>query len=149
MITDASYALARAVRAQDPPQWWYISASHLHMTCNRLGLLNAEEVYHGRLMARAADHVAVTRPQLWHRLWNQRQAAEATWRSCLVGRDCPMTCVRSLNGDVILNSTHDDTIDTAHWVDPIRPCSPRAPPRRGLPQPSRPDLDPHLVTRLT
>lgn len=45
-----------------------ILSSHLHMTANRLGLKNAEEVYLSRLLWRACSELAGSEPELWKRL---------------------------------------------------------------------------------
>jgi hypothetical protein len=45
-----------------------IQGSHVHMTGNRLGLANAEEVYLSRLLTRALEGVEERDPELWSRL---------------------------------------------------------------------------------
>ena len=50
----ASRLLSRSIGAADLATHQRIGGSHLHMTANRLGLSNAEEVYLGRLLELAA-----------------------------------------------------------------------------------------------
>lgn len=45
-----------------------VLSSHLHMTANRLGLRNGEEVYLARLLWRTATELADSEPTLWSRL---------------------------------------------------------------------------------
>lgn len=45
-----------------------ILSSHLHMTANRLGLKNAEEIYLARLLWRSFSELAGLAPELWNRL---------------------------------------------------------------------------------
>jgi hypothetical protein len=51
-----------------------ICASHLHMTANRLGLNNREEVYLGRILLQAAGAVAEADPGWWSELWSFRRS---------------------------------------------------------------------------
>jgi hypothetical protein len=48
--------------------------SHAHMTCNRLGLLVAEEAYLGRMLSRAARDVADADLGFWDDVWTARRA---------------------------------------------------------------------------
>ncbi len=50
----ASRLLSRSIRVADLPTHQRIGVSQLHMTANRLGLSNAEEVYLGRLLELSA-----------------------------------------------------------------------------------------------
>lgn len=47
---------------------WRIGASQLHMTANRLGFLNSEEVYLSRLLQLAVDELRHSDPPRWDRL---------------------------------------------------------------------------------
>jgi hypothetical protein len=47
-----------------------IGASQLHMTANRTGVTNAEEVYLGRILERAAKDLAVIEPVRWRAVWD-------------------------------------------------------------------------------
>ncbi|HEX6910930.1 MAG TPA: lantibiotic dehydratase C-terminal domain-containing protein [Longimicrobium sp.] len=51
-----------------------LAHSHAHMTCNRIGLLVAEEAYLGRMLWRAARDVADVSPDLWADAWAARRA---------------------------------------------------------------------------
>lgn len=54
-LARAGAALRRAVMPTDGGAWPRIATSHLHMTANRLGLLNAEEIYVSRLVSRTLE----------------------------------------------------------------------------------------------
>jgi hypothetical protein len=58
---------------------WFPAASHIHMTANRLGLSNAEEVYLSRMLARAVEAFRAHEPRVWERLWSAH--ADFTRRS--------------------------------------------------------------------
>lgn len=51
-----------------------LAHSHAHMSCNRIGLLVAEEAYLGRMLWRAARDVADASPELWADAWDARRA---------------------------------------------------------------------------
>jgi hypothetical protein len=57
-----------------------ILSSHLHMTANRLGLKNGEEIYLSRLLWRTFSELASSEPALWKRL-EQSLAEQAGARS--------------------------------------------------------------------
>lgn len=58
-LLDASRRLAAATAELPRERWYRLVTSQIHMTANRLGLSNPEEVYLGRLMVRAlADREA-------------------------------------------------------------------------------------------
>jgi hypothetical protein len=61
-----------AVHVADLPsdQRRHLTASHLHMTVNRIGVINAEEVYAGRLLSLAARELAAG--AAWRALWRKR-----------------------------------------------------------------------------
>jgi hypothetical protein len=61
-------ALGREVRETALPVRRTVLSSHLHMTANRLGLSNLEEVYLGRILWRAADESRAACPALGERL---------------------------------------------------------------------------------
>lgn len=52
-LVDAVRRFAPTIADLEPAKRWRIAASHLHMTANRLGLLNADEVYLSRIAERA------------------------------------------------------------------------------------------------
>lgn len=49
-----------------------VLVSHLHMTANRLGLTNPEEVYLSRLLTRTLERVEERDPELWERVGTAR-----------------------------------------------------------------------------
>ncbi|MBV9773857.1 MAG: hypothetical protein JO040_07900 [Gemmatimonadetes bacterium] len=68
-ITVGARRLAREIRKLDDAGRWTVAASQLHMTANRLGLLNPEELYLGRILWRAARELAVSEPVFWKEAW--------------------------------------------------------------------------------
>lgn len=66
----ASRQLSREARTADAGTRCRIGASQLHMTANRLGVTNAEEVYLGRILEHAARDLATTDPVWWQSTWN-------------------------------------------------------------------------------
>lgn len=67
---EAARSLAQVTRRLDSGRKWHLAASQLHMTANRLGLVNAEEVYLGRILWRAARSLAASDPTAWRDLWD-------------------------------------------------------------------------------
>ena len=67
--------LARGIRAAGDDERWIIGASQLHMTANRLGVLNAEELYLGQILSRAAGELATADPVFWRGVWARRKAS--------------------------------------------------------------------------
>lgn len=57
-----------------PAARWDFAASHLHMTANRLGLTNGEEVYLARMLAQAVQALRRERPETWRQFWAARAA---------------------------------------------------------------------------
>jgi hypothetical protein len=68
LLTEASRRLDRHLQGASAPVRWRAASSHIHMTANRLGLKNAEEVYLGRILWRAARQVSISDPSLCQRL---------------------------------------------------------------------------------
>jgi hypothetical protein len=68
LIAEASRRLSLHFRDVSVPARWRIASSQLHMTSNRLGLKNPEEVYFARILWRAAQQLSVSDPSLWRRL---------------------------------------------------------------------------------
>lgn len=64
----AAWRLALEIGQAPTPVRRSVATSQLHMTANRLGLGNPEEVYLGRALWRAAGAFAETEPELWKRL---------------------------------------------------------------------------------
>lgn len=64
LLAEAGRALAAALTELAPAARETVKASQMHMTANRLGLLNAEESYLTRLMCRCAEAVEAREPQL-------------------------------------------------------------------------------------
>lgn len=55
LLTQAARGLSRAVRSAPAARRRILGISHLHMTANRLGLINPEEAYLCRLLSRTAQ----------------------------------------------------------------------------------------------
>lgn len=53
LLTEAAQCLARRIRETRDSVRWRILTSQLHMTSNRIGLINLEEVYVGHILRRA------------------------------------------------------------------------------------------------
>lgn len=64
--------LSSGLSGLHPDARWHVAASHVHMTANRIGLTNAEEVYLSRLLARAVGSVRHETPEAWKRVWELR-----------------------------------------------------------------------------
>ena len=71
-IAEGARRLADALRWTDPDRWWRIGTSQLHMTANRLGLTNPEEVYLGRILWRAVRDLRVGDAVFWTSMWASR-----------------------------------------------------------------------------
>ncbi|HEX2093811.1 MAG TPA: lantibiotic dehydratase C-terminal domain-containing protein [Longimicrobiaceae bacterium] len=69
-IAAAARRLAWEARDATPDQQWRIGSSQIHMTANRLGLLNPEEAYLGRMLWRATRELADTDPAFWRETWD-------------------------------------------------------------------------------
>lgn len=61
--------LARGIRKAQEGARWIITASQLHMTANRLGLLNPEELYLSQILSRAVQELSTTDPDFWRGAW--------------------------------------------------------------------------------
>lgn len=81
--------LSRKLRGAAAPIRHRILTSHLHMTANRLGLRNSDEIYLMRMLGRSLTTIAVTQPWWWSEL-QQALARRAT------GDDAPATRLRDL-----------------------------------------------------
>lgn len=79
----ASRRLSRKARGTDAATRLRIGASQLHMTANRIGFTNAEEVYLGRILERAARDLATTRPAWWRSVWDGLLQSHASVESPL------------------------------------------------------------------
>lgn len=93
---EAARRLAREVRSgADEPVRRRIALSQLHMTANRAGLLNPEEVYLGRMLWRAALELAEADPSSWSAAWEARRQQEtaAGRLSSMVGPALETLCV--------------------------------------------------------
>lgn len=67
-LTDFARRLQQEIARADPQVRQRILLSQMHMTANRLGLLNPEEVYLGRLLTRSALALAEAEPARWRGL---------------------------------------------------------------------------------
>jgi thiopeptide-type bacteriocin biosynthesis protein len=97
LLTQAARALSRAIRGAPSARRRIVGVSHLHMTANRLGLINAEEAYLCRLLSRTAEDLfgssTVDRAALLAPWRSPNGAATATPRSA---RDLRRQALRSL-----------------------------------------------------
>jgi hypothetical protein len=57
-LTEAARSLGWQIRETTDAVWWQIASSHLHMTSNRMGLTNVEEIYLGQILRRALADAA-------------------------------------------------------------------------------------------
>jgi len=73
----AARRLAHELRGCGDKQRWRIGSSQVHMTANRLGLRNPEEVYLGRILQRAVNGVMEADPALRRRLVDAHRAQAA------------------------------------------------------------------------
>jgi hypothetical protein len=64
----AAACLRSRLVALSPDARSSVACSHMHMTANRLGLSNQEEVYLSRLLSRAVESLSRTQPDRWRRL---------------------------------------------------------------------------------
>jgi hypothetical protein len=60
MLADGALLLSQSTRSASNPVRWRILSSQLHMTWNRMGIRNLEEVYLGRILWRAVRHLVDT-----------------------------------------------------------------------------------------
>jgi hypothetical protein len=67
-LSVAARALAAAARPAGEAVARRIAASQVHMSANRLGLLNPEEVYLERVLWRAVREIGAQDPSLWERI---------------------------------------------------------------------------------
>lgn len=71
-LAEASRALAWTVREAPDEARRTLSAAQVHMTANRLGLANADEVYLSRMLSRALAASAEDDPAFWRAAWEAR-----------------------------------------------------------------------------
>lgn len=76
MLTSAARALEIHLRGVADPVWWRIVGSQLHMTANRLDLMNVEEVYLGQILRRALAHAADEDAELLSHLLAEPEPAD-------------------------------------------------------------------------
>jgi hypothetical protein len=69
-MAEGARTLARAVRGVADEPRRFIGISHLHMTANRLGMRNPDEVYLCRMLARAVAAVREEHPDAWRAAWD-------------------------------------------------------------------------------
>jgi hypothetical protein len=64
-LGEAARCLSREIQAAAPDVRRQIGTSQIHMTANRLGLSNPEEIYLGRIVCRAVREIEETEPATW------------------------------------------------------------------------------------
>jgi hypothetical protein len=75
-FADLCRAFAVEIRDIEEGQRWFVCASQMHMSANRLGLFNPEEVYISRLFWRTARDLAESEWRSWKRWWQAHESAE-------------------------------------------------------------------------
>lgn len=73
-LAGACARLAPEIAALDPRRRWHLAASHIHMTANRLGLTNADEIQLSRIAWHAANHLRTIDEYGWRTLWSGRSS---------------------------------------------------------------------------
>ena len=68
-LAEGARALAHAVRGAPGPVRRMVATGQMHMTSNRLGLRNGDEVYLCRMLARAFEAAAAEDPASWRAAW--------------------------------------------------------------------------------
>jgi hypothetical protein len=83
LLAEAAVRLRAGLEDLSPQQRWYLCASHLHMTANRMGIMNPEEVYLSRILFRVLEVLRAGKPELWMRLQSgtSRRKMDAAQRS--------------------------------------------------------------------
>jgi hypothetical protein len=81
VLARSAMQLAEVHKDRPWREWWSVATSHVHMTSNRLGLCNAEEVYVARLMRRTAETVRHEMPGVWRSAWRSRPVLRSAARS--------------------------------------------------------------------
>jgi hypothetical protein len=72
ILAEAADLLRRQTLALSPHARRRIAFGHIHMTANRLGLLNPEEAYVSRMLWRAFEAINGQSPDIWLKLWGRR-----------------------------------------------------------------------------
>lgn len=73
-LAEAARALRSELRRLPVDRRYAIGVSHMHMTANRLGLMNPDEVYLSRVLSRAVESVASEDPAFWRDAWHSHRA---------------------------------------------------------------------------
>jgi hypothetical protein len=71
-LDQGSFLLANQLRSLEWRKCHHLAASHLHMTANRLGLNNAEEIYVLRILSRACTSLRLQQPHDWAEFLSRR-----------------------------------------------------------------------------
>lgn len=78
MLFAGAKGLANQVSTLSAERRWRISSSHMHMTANRLGILNPEEAYISRMLVRAVEAMRLRYPATWALLWRFSERLRST-----------------------------------------------------------------------
>ncbi len=73
-LVNISRGLAAEISGLSRQAHWPITSSHIHMTANRIGLNNPEEVYLSRLLWRGVERLRQWYPGTWRLLWLRHSA---------------------------------------------------------------------------
>jgi hypothetical protein len=76
LLSEGARRLRREIQTGDLQTWSRIAVSQLHMTANRLGLGNPEELYLGRLLYLSAQETRRSWPARWAELFAERRSPE-------------------------------------------------------------------------
>ena len=75
-LAKAANRLSQDIWSAGEVQRLNIGTSQMHMTANRLGLFNSEEVYLSQILRRAAQKIIELNSSAWNRIWNSRNKPE-------------------------------------------------------------------------
>ncbi len=76
-LVERGALLAGEILALTSEARWAVASSHIHMTANRLGLLNTEEAYVSRILILSVGLLRRESPDVWLRMWQRRPASLA------------------------------------------------------------------------
>jgi hypothetical protein len=74
VLAEAARALRAGLSGLPDGRRRAIGVAHMHMTANRLGLMNPDEVYLCRMLLRAVETVAAEDPPFWRDAWDAHRA---------------------------------------------------------------------------
>ncbi|HVH12098.1 MAG TPA: lantibiotic dehydratase C-terminal domain-containing protein [Longimicrobium sp.] len=116
MLAEGARALAGHLRGMDDEPRRFVGISHLHMTANRLGMRNPDEVYLCRMLSRAVEVVRTEHPEEWCAAWE----AHAQWmRTPSAGLDEQLrAALDEFSGRGTLGPPFARIATGIHWMEP-------------------------------